>query len=147
MMRYPKILLVTTSTLILAFWGCNSSPTASNSDLLYAKTSKSTYSSYDTIVLNIYNNTEDSVYFKYYDNVFIALSERKSNDKWIAVDFIPIQSGAILNARILMPDSLKQYKKYATYTGKFRFRIPYNNDGSLNFPDTLISNTFKVEQK
>lgn len=131
----------------MTFWSCNSSPTALNADLLYTETNRNTYSVYDTVILNIYNNTEDSVYFECYDNVFIALCERKSNDKWIQTDLIYIESGAVLNARILEPDSNIQYNKRVDWAGKSRIRIPYNIDGSLIFPDTLISNTFTVEQK
>jgi len=144
MTRYTQILLVTITTIILVFFGCNSSPTESTSDILYTKTSKNIYSLHSTIILNIYNNSEDSAYFKYYDNIFIAKYEKKVNDCWIANPKV-IPYGSILNSKVLKPDSLKQYKMYANYTGVFRFRIPYNNDGSTVFPDTLISNTFKVE--
>jgi hypothetical protein len=69
----------------------------------------------------------------------------KSNDNWITVDLLVIPSVAVLNTQILRPDSLKQYKIYANWTGKFRFSIPYNYDGSTEFQDTLISNIFTVE--
>ena len=145
-MRYPKILLLIISVIILALLGCNISPTASNSDLLYAKTSKNTYSINDTITLNINNNTDDSVYFKYYDDMLVLSYEVKiSNNNWIPAYLFFIPSGAVLNTRVLEPDSIKQYKKRADWAGKSRFRIPYNNDGSTDFPDTLISNIFTVE--
>ena len=145
MTRYSLKLLVFISAIILAVFGCNSSPTASNSNLLYAKTSKNTYSKYDTITLNIYNNTEDSVYFKYFDDTFLALCEKKSNNNWILASLIFVPSGAVLNTSALEPDSIKQYKKRADWTGKSRIRIPFNYDASTDFPDTLVSNIFKVE--
>ena len=146
MTRYSLKLLVFISAIILAIFGCNSSPTASNSDLLYAKTSKNAYSINDTITLNINNNTEDSVYFKYYDDMLVLSYEVKiSNNNWIPAYLFFIPSGAVLNTRVLEPDSIKQYKKRADWAGMSRFRIPYNDDGSTDFPDTLISNIFTVE--
>ena len=145
MTRYTLYFLVFIAVIILTILGCNSSPTASNNDLLYAKTSKNIYSQYDTITLNIYNNTEDSVYFKYYDDIFVAFCEKKSNNNWVQAELIFVPSGAVLNTLALEPDSIKQYKKYANWAGKSRFRIPFNYDGSTDFPDTLVSNIFTVE--
>jgi len=144
MTRYTKILLVIITTVIFLFIGCDSSPVESNSDILYAKTSKNSYSLYDTVTLNIYNNTDDSVYFKYYKNTFITICEKESEDKWIQTNLIIILYGDTLNTQILRPDCIKKYYKRVDWIGKSRIRIPYNIDGSANFTDTLISNVFTV---
>jgi len=144
-MRYSKYLLAIIIVIILFSLCCNTSTTESNSDLLYAKTSKKKYSIHDTILLNIYNNTEDSVYFEYYDNIFVTFFEKRSNNNWISAELFMIPSGTVKNTRALKPDSIKQYTKYTNWVGESRIRIPYNTDGSTNFPDTLFSNIFTVE--
>lgn len=125
--------------------GCDSSPTASKSDLLYAEMSKICYSINDTITLDIYNSTEDSVYFKYYDDIFIIICEKISTDNVKHFYSVKIPRGAVLNPRALKPNSIKQYKRTANWTGEFIFRIPFNYNGSTEFQDTLISNIFTVE--
>ena len=144
-MRYIEIILAGISVIILAILGCNNFPTSPKDELLSATTSKNTYSEYDRITLNICNNTQDSVYFEFYDNTFIAIFEKISYNNWIQANLIYRESDAILNARLLSPDSSMIYKKRVYWTGKSRIIIPYNIDGSLNFPDTLISNTFTIE--
>jgi len=146
MTRYTKILLVIVATVIFLFIGCDSSPVETNSDMLYAKTSKSSYSLYDTVTLNIYNNTNDSVYFKFYKNTLITIYEVESDDKWIQKNLIFILSGDTLNTQVLEPDSIKIHYQRVDWAGKSRIRIPYNIDGSMNFIDTLISNIFTVNE-
>jgi len=144
-MRYIGNICASIFVITLVISGCNNSPTSSKNEILSAITNQTTYSIYDTVIVNIQNNTEEPVYFKYYDNQFTVLSEVKIDNNWILAELFVVQSGAILNARIFEPDSNICYKQRVQWTGKSRMKMPYNIDGSLSFPDTLFSNTFTIE--
>lgn len=123
---------------------CDKSTSEPNTENLFVKTDKTSYSQNELVTFTIQNESESNAFFIYCGPYLILEINKKNEDVWMNYSATVCPAIYRIENKELEAGSSYSDSTVVTDIGTYRFVVPFGWENKVEFVDSLISNEFIV---